>query len=411
MTSPLDHLAVTPAGAVRAIVVSDIHAVASGTGSQVSQAEGDPSLNALLAAQAAIADSGMTADLLLCPGDLVDRGAVAPMPWVWARLQEIAAATGAALVATVGNHDVERKTSGQRPQEALRALRPLFPGLDNRDRSNQYWSENFTVARSPDNRWRVVALDTCGLTGYDPDAEDRGLLPRATLDRLREVLAADEPAEVNVLMCHHQPLEWTQTGDTKTSHIERGDLLIDLLDHQPESWMLLHGHKHEPRLDYFAHGTNGSVRFAAGSLGVAMSTGPMPSLRNQFHVVDFQRDAGGLGMNMAGTIHSFDWATGLGWEPADARSGLAPRAGFGFRREGPELAQWLRRNAVSGGLAKRLQWQAILDAEPRAEYLAPRDVDGLARAVERPRMIEGVSTRGTATREPVTGQLVELSFP
>lgn len=339
MRPPLENLPPLTDEIVRAVVVSDLHAVPSGSGAVIAEdTAGNLTQNALTAAIDLFVRKGIRADVLACPGDLIDIGVAEPLRWVWDELQRMAGVLGAKFVASVGNHDLDRSPEpGQDPQRSLRALVPRFPGPPPVD-ATQFWGDGFTSCRSSDNRWRIVTVDTCPLVGYHPDNAQWGVLREGTLELLTTFLEEDEAARVNVLMCHHQPQEWTHPSDERTSHLQRGDLLLRLLDKRPERWMLLHGHKHEPVLDYFGHGTGGSVRFAAASSGANVVA--EPNITNQIHVLDFHLESAGMGMPLAGEVWSVDWHQGYGWEAPTAESALAERAGFGFRRDGAELAWW-----------------------------------------------------------------------
>lgn len=415
MTLPIavDELAFVPAqaaGVVRAVILSDVHAVPTGAGFHVAaDTAGDPTANALTAARQAFVDRGLQADLLICPGDLVHQGDVAPMQWVWTELEGMASDIGASLIGTVGNHDLEQKPQNRTPQEALRILAPEFPVLGSRPRWQEYWSEGFTCVDSGDGRWQVVTVDSCPHHGYDPLNDERGQLRPTTLQQLGTVLDAREPSKVNIFVCHHQPQEWTHPSDKTTSHILEGDRLIDFLDARAETWLLLHGHKHDPRLDYFGHGTMGSVRLAAGSVGASLTTDPGTTLRNQLHIVDFELDAVSHGMGMAGQVYSLDWETGHGWVAAGPRSGLFARSGFGFRREGIEMAWWLSTHVCAQLGRNRVSWADVVTFEPRAVHLSPRDLTGLIAATERALVPGG--PRGTVTIDRITGEIKELNFP
>jgi len=402
---PLEDLPPLSDGIVRVVVVSDLHAVPTGAGSVIAEdTAGNVRQNALTAATDLLVSKRIKADVLACPGDLIDIGVAKPLPWVWDELQRMATELGASLVASVGNHDLDRRPAPSTgPQTSLRALRPRFPGPGPLD-PTKYWGDGFTSCRSTDGRWRVITVDTCQLVGYHPENEQWGVLREDTLELLEEFLGDDEPARVNLLMCHHQPQEWTHPNDTTTSHLQRGDLLLGLLDKQPERWMLLHGHKHEPVLDYFGHGTGGSVRFAAASVGANVAA--EPNITNQIHVLDFHLDSAKLGMPLAGEVWSIDWHQGYGWEAPTVASALVERAGFGFRRDGAELAWWLESHYGSA----TVDWDTVAALDPRVRYLVPRDLAALIAAVKEQRTTGSGVSAGSVRTNRETGQIEELTL-
>lgn len=391
---------------VRAVVLSDIHATFKAEESETHVAEataGQPRSNALTAARELIRDQVGEADLLLCPGDLVHQGDGKPMKWVWGELQESARELGAQLIGSVGNHDLLRKPKGrQEPAGMLRALDPRFP-YENDGCVRSYWSDNWAVIET--DSWRVVTLNTCSRHGgYDQKVADCGMLMPYCIPGVEKYLA-EAPAHppVNICMCHHHPQEWTDGGDPQIGHLIAGDVLIDLLESREERWMLLHGHKHHPVLGYYGRSSHGPVRLSAGSIGVNLLRASGVEIRNQMHVIDFAVGLGRrLGLPLAGTIASYTWTEGGAWEPAVSKAGLASLTGFGYRRDGVDLAHELVEKAHAQGLENCTWDQLTNELEPRAAFLAPPDKDELLR---------GIRSLGGGVQEDEPNDVLEVAFP
>jgi 3',5'-cyclic AMP phosphodiesterase CpdA len=391
------------AARVRAVVLSDIHATVEPESSQTHVAKESAKLkdgNALTNARAYLNDELGDADLVLCPGDMVHRGDPEPMKWVWEELHGIASDLGASLIGSVGNHDLLREPEhGKEPTEELRLLKPKFPHGDEGCRQ-RYWADAFGVLEG--EHWRVLSLNTCATHGgFDQSEVDFGrLMKRSHLEMEEYFASRSDGPPVNICMCHHHPQEWSHGGERETKHLIGGDQLIDLLDSRPERWMLLHGHKHYPALGYFGHSTHGPVRLAAASLGINLMPDTGVEVRNQMHVIDFDLTARKrLGLPMAGQIRSFTWDD-AGWRPADS-GGLPASAGFGYRRDGAELAHELRRRA--GALGKGVwSWEQLeCDLDPRVRYLTP---------IDREALLQGVKALGGGIAEDDRGFL-EMTLP
>jgi hypothetical protein len=369
---------------VRVVVLSDIHATKDeDSESNVShETVGEKSTNALSGAQALLASDIGEADLLLCPGDLVHRGETGLMDWVWGELHAIAGNLGATLIATAGNHDMLREPKPhETPTDALRSLKPKFPHHAP-NCIDAYWGQDFAIVES--DHWRVVSLNSCGQHGgFNESENDHGRLRQFCLKELEERLETmgAGPA-VNICMTHHHPQEWSHEKDIKSSHMEQGDRLIEMLDARPERWMLLHGHKHQSVLDYFGNGSSGSVRLSAGSVGANLLEEIGPDVSNQMHIIEFHVDAVSRGLLLAGKVRSFDWVQGEGWEVASMHGGLPQWSQFGYRRDGHELATTLRERAKAEQ-KRTWSWQEILSLEERCAYLSPRDRDELFAGVKR----------------------------
>lgn len=376
-----------PVGGVRAVVLSDIHATygeeeKDDTNVALTTAD-NVKVNALVAAVDHLRAEVQSADLLLCPGDLVHRKDKEPMQWVWDTLHAAAADLGAVLVGAAGNHDILLEASGgEMPQTGLQALQPYFPHETESSELN-YWANGCAVITT--DSWRAVTLNSCHTHGgHDRSEADYGRFTERCLTKLAALLeqSPGEPA-VNICMVHHHPQEWTDGSDLRVRHLQQGDKLIDLLDGRPERWMLLHGHKHHPALDYVGRGSCGPVRLSAGSVGANLLGESGTTVRNQMHVVDFDPAvAASFGLELAGQVSSFDWKSDDGWMPAAPGSGLPATTGFGFRRDGVELAHWLSSQAHEHD---KRSWtlEEIEAIEPRCRYLTPRDRDEFFNAVRR----------------------------
>lgn len=371
------------ADVVRLVVLADIHATERGSPpTNVSAAVTDPTANALVGARELLRKEVVTADLVLCPGDLV-QGYVQPIDWVWQHLLDAASDLGATLVGSAGNHDLLREPSGgQTPSDALRALLPRFP-LPDQAQFNSYWGADFGVVSGTD--WRVVTMNTCALHGgFDRGEADFGRFRSSCLRDLRVLLehSGGGPA-VNICMIHHHPVEWTHQGDRQATHLLCGDLLIDLLGERPERWTVVHGHKHHPALGYLGRATNGPIWLSAGSVGADVLGDTGTTVRNQMHVVDVACDAPGVfGLTAAGEIQSFDWEPGHGWTPARPDSGLPARCGFGYRRDGLELVGELRRHLQSSSRTS-IHWREVVGWDPRFHFLVPADRAAFLAALRR----------------------------
>jgi hypothetical protein len=359
---------------IRMVVVSDIHATAqSDPASNVAEATAaDLEANALTAACSFLPTVAAGADCVICPGDFVHRGQTGPMDWVWRELHGLATALDAPLVATAGNHDVLLRPKGpDKPNKALRALRPKFP-YDDRDCVAAYWAHDFAIVAERD--WRILSLNSSAHLGFWDESEaEHGRLGRDCPEELPEWLDRIGPGcPVNICVAHHHPQEWTEDSDKETNHMLEGDRLIRLLEGRPEHWMLIHGHMHHPRLDYVGHGSAGPARLASGSIGANLLADSGVRVRNQLHIVDFDLGAQAMGLMIAGDVTSYDWEPGEGWVEAGPRSGLPFHTSFGYRRDGSELAAWLL--AEARGRDQRVwTWQQIVELEPRARFLTDFD--------------------------------------
>ncbi len=389
-------------------IVSDLHAVSKPLDAAESYArtwtESHATHNALTAAKEYIAREGLRADVLLCPGDLANLVDAEGMEYAWRTLLEIATLLQAdAVVCTAGNHDVVRPAhvphASYDPNGTLKGLDPPFPTGDGSHQMT-FFNEDYVVVLG--DRWRVVSLNSCAEHGHD-ERHLHGSVRDKTLSELKEVLT-EEPRAVNILLCHHHPVPWTRYARDDTSHMRAGDRLLELLDSQDAArWILVHGHKHYPALGYVGESTSGPARFSAGSLSVQLYPELRDNkIRNQMYVLEFDLDElSRLPLDGGGRFRSWDWSRNKGMRAAAAESGLPARGGFGYRRDGRDLAAMALDTARHMN-RRVVRWDDLVQAEPRWAYVAPLDLAALKRELAR-------NFDGLAHFE-VDGTIREISF-
>lgn len=360
-------------------MLSDPHACSrGGERSWVSEAERSGKANPL----AGIVDliqsmPDLQADVLLCPGDLCDQADWASLPYAWRQLQDIAVALGAgSVIATVGNHDINSRNLHTRAtvDDGLRTLVPEFPTRDAAGAS-QYWAQRLTVTRGPD--WQVVSLNSSLMRHLVVNEDDHGHVDDGTLDLIRKAVHGVR-FPVNVLLCHHHPQPFTRLDPTDRSHMAGGDRLVSLLNDLPDSWMIVHGHKHEPHLDYL-EGTGASpTRLAAASVGATLWPVLAAHARNQLHLIEFPlADCDRLHMTLGGRILSWTWQPATGWRRSlPEGDGLPATAGFGYRQDGAAIAAELIHRARQNGLPV-VERQTLRAWDERIDFMLPGDQQAL----------------------------------
>jgi hypothetical protein len=238
----------------------------------------------------------------------------------------------------------------------------------------------------------VVLVDSCFL---HRERKRRQLLRGHLTSRVLDTIAtiASQPPKhdgaVNILVSHHQPLRWTEIG-SEHGEMRGGERLVRILERSPSSgWVLVHGHCHTPALDYLGQTTGGPVRFAAGSVGVALPANVLTSalspnplwsgdtyLRNQFYLLEIAPPGSIPGLGVVGKFRAWDWLNG--WREATRTSMIPGQGGFGFRASGIDLAHWI----LTIG-PKDLKWADLVSREPRLKHLAPCDMNTLVMTLRR----------------------------
>ncbi len=360
------------------VVVSDIHASNRGELQSTWAVEStDAQLNPLTALGQLVADEGLSADVVLCPGDLCDRADWDALPYAWSEIHRFADSLGARhVIATIGNHDVDshEKHTGKPIDAALHQLNPTFPCDAG---AEHYWS--LRVARVVGDDWQVVSLNSSLMRYLEDGEKDHGLVEDQTLGLIEEITKENNLA-VNVLLCHHHPQPFTRLAPGDVSHMQAGDRLVSLLNQLPETWMIIHGHRHQPHLDYLEGSAASPTRLVAGSAGVVLWPLLSSYVRNQIHLVEFPIDfSQSLDLSLAGLVRSWSWQPGGKWIPARAEGdGLPGIAGFGYRTDGPSLARSLVKMAEDEGVS--VVERERLSPGNRAFHSPPRGSECLSQA-------------------------------
>ena len=332
-----------------------------------------------------VEDEKLSADLLLCPGDLGDQVEIAGIKYAWEKLHQVGLKLGAGLVtATAGNHDLDsRYIKGSfDPKETLQALDPPFP-LPDEVRNNMYWSRHFAVTEG--NSYRLVILNSSAYHGEKPNEINHGRVAFATVSHLRRNLESLTPKPVNVLLCHHHPQPLSEFHDDKDyDGMINGESLLDFLGSGTIGrWIVIHGHKHHPKVTYSSGGGASAVVLSAGSLCVSLYPELRTLVRNQFHLVSIPIDEISRSA-LVGRIQSWDWAPGDGWAPAGDRSGLPSLCGFGFRGDPLLLADRIAQSLT----VEKLAWHELCRKVPEIEYVIPNDLVAVKLELKRKHRIE-----------------------
>jgi hypothetical protein len=335
-------------------------------------------ISALLAL---IRSNSITADLLLSPGDLGDRANPSGIAYAWSALAKLAKELRCeAYAATAGNHDLDSRFNDSEvdPRYVLRGLTPSFPFQDE-TLDDKYWSRAYSIKDS--SLVRLVLLNSSALHGYTPIEQNHGRVTSFTLTQLKADLTKLDPKPINVLLCHHHPHQHSELDLGETDVMKKGQQLLDLLGAGENGrWLVIHGHKHHPKIAYAAGGSTSPTVFAAGSLCAILSGQLQTAARNQFYLIEFDvNECAKYGL--VGTVRAWDWSAGVGWiEAASKGSGLPARFGFGSRMEPLVLATRIA-NAVEKA-HNILTWEDICTDVPEMKYLLPQDLKEVERALE-----------------------------
>jgi predicted MPP superfamily phosphohydrolase len=340
--------------------------------------EDEPLRNPFSGLSKLIQQEKLRSDVLVCCGDMADKARPAGIKYVWDKLQHLRQELGARfLAATPGNHDVDSryKYNDFDAKGVLQALVPPFPLGDDIQR-DKFWSRNFLI--HTEDEFRIVILNSSAYHGQKDGEYHHGRVAQRTVDKLTaelDAMCAAEPRSVNILLCHHHPHRYGDIGGEDYSEMMGGHALLELLGSGNHGhWLVIHGHKHQPRICYAAGGASAPVIFSAGSFAATLYPELQTRVRNQFYVITIPwQQFGKLNMGIAGTFRAWDWLQGLGWLPAGNHSGLPPYGGFGYRGDITSLADNVE-GVWRGSGGPWLKWSDVSDGVPAIKHLLPGDL-------------------------------------
>lgn len=405
----------TAAKSIKIAILTDIHAFTKDDGPDPSwinlaDDQGNPKVNPFAGLHALISgDEAIRADLVVCCGDMGDRASPEGQQYVWGEVNRLRAALHAERVAaTAGNHDMDSRLVNTKfdAKGQLQALVPPFPIAD-RDNWLEYWATNFTQFEH--GTVRFVLLNTAAYHGYhDPKATPEYLHGRVsdrTLDAMAAALKLQGKRPANVLICHHHPLKNDEIKIDDYSEMRNGDrLLNELVNARVGPWLIIHGHKHLPRIIYAPPGNTAPTIFSAGSFSAKLPAEFGDRARNEFYILELEVPTTiGAVSSLKGSISSWQWSYGIGWQASRAGHGLGPGAAFGARVDVAEEAAQVATSLKAHNAGTSVQWTEVCQTNTTLKYLIPGD---------REEFFEHLSNmHGISPLHGPNGEVLELQVP
>ena len=363
---------------VSILVLSDLHAKTASSaagstdshftvGANARYDENSPSLSF----KRLIQTEKLKADYVVCCGDLCDQADKEGFKVAWRFLHDVKKQLGAKdLIVTAGNHDVDSRGLGNpSPLDFLKSpeLKPRFPCNLSRGRFDRYWSRCFyTLEQGP---VRFLVINTNAIHGVGEE-HNWGRITDTTLNEIKSALKKSVPREINLCICHHHPHRHPEIPKDYDD-IRGGQLFLDMLAKSGEApWIVIHGHKHHPRLGYAQGNSRSAAVFSAGSFSARLYPELERLARNQFYLLKFPLSEIHRLRTTVATFQSWTWFEGSGWARSPIGSGLPAYGGIGYR-DVVSLAARLQTFRTR----KILRWEDLVRLLPEILYLAPDDLE------------------------------------
>lgn len=328
-----------------------------------------------------IQDSNLVADALVIAGDLTNAMSREGLRGGWGFALRIAEKLGVGMVAaTVGNHDVDsRHEYGDDPfQFARYQVGDGFPVRDAAPGAS-YWDDGFCMVEREDLQILVI---NSAAEHVNIDQAKQGGITEARIEQIDDFLRDQAKRRFRVALFHHHPMLHEGCGMGAEDVMHNGSLLLPLLESHDFS-LVMHGHKHHPRLIYGPGGMNSIAVLAAGSLSAnnASNPGLMTITRNLFHIVTLE-DRDIEHGDHCGTVQSWEFGMTEGWALPKCQSARIPSmTGFGCRVASRVLAVQAAELLRQRG-DRYIGWQDVLSAMPYLAYLIPQDLEAFGNCLK-----------------------------
>ena len=317
-------------------------------------------------------------DCIVAPGDFADKVCQIGFSYSWQLLEELSWRLGRIpVIPTLGNHDVDsRHHIGADPFKVPRNLSPRFPFIGQKE-YNQYFTQGFCrIELSPSVE--VIAINSVVDHHSEQTAKAGAFGPERIAELLSAIKGASPGFPLRVALMHHHPMLHSSPILSDEDVLPSGDQLLSALAELGCS-LVIHGHKHHPRLTY-AHTAAGRIPVLAAGSFSALLKELASRTRNVFHLVELSRSAS---HGVHGFVRTWEWRQGEGWVPSSSQSSDFPHlTGFGATLTIDQISDRIQTLAEKVPSRWLFSWEDIRDSGAEIEHLTPGEFLQLARRLE-----------------------------
>lgn len=378
---------------IRIAIATDLHYLQDEDGGVfpqvcISGSKIDPMSELLKTLGSSSCPIGVSADILLCPGDITTRACISSFQKGWDDLKRLKDALGAShLIAATGNHEVSSRSNGDHDlagnaEAAIKPFEHLISAEDyptvfpSKDQKWIYWGRGFEAVSGDD--WVVVIVNSCHYhSSLLPNEYERGRIGDVALGELQGKLKElSSLYKYKIVMLHHPPTPHEELDiDLGRIAMYNGDLLVKTIEETGEDWLVIHGHKHLARLIQAGGAEYAPIILGAASFGAMMSGDLASKTRNQFYILEL---ISADGERLKGKFESLCW-DGREWHVTNRISHGLPN-GCGFDLENPfksrKIAQAIRDLIQSGGQTF-VTWPELKNKLEELSFIMPQDINHL----------------------------------
>lgn len=371
-----------PNGYLDLFIVSDLHAITeavSDKGPSYYSTANDSGPNAcpMETLKPFITKHSLSADLLICCGDVGDAANPSAIKQSLSDLAELKGALDANdLIITVGNHDLDSrlKSNHYDPRGYLQSMKPEIPNSDIAI-NDKFWARHFAFISNDD--FNLLILNSSAFHGYANELE-HGRISKYTMSAIEDELRLIDTDKINIVVMHHHPSVIDDLHKLESYDVVNGggSLINSLGSGQYGEWLIVHGHRHYPRLNRANGGGSAPYILSAGSLG-AITPHNWDVGNYCYHIrydIQKNKDEG-----IHAELTSYQWHSGAGWSfPDFNKRRLLPRkCGIGFIGKPKSLLGKIKQLPK-----KNYKWEEISQQVQEINYLLPIDLNKLYSLLE-----------------------------
>lgn len=346
-----------------------------------------------------IIDKKKNVDYFFVLGDVADKGNVEGFILGVKFVKEINALLNSEkLIFAVGNHDMHRREENDTIQDSEYMMKRTngFPFLFRDDALNkkiedEFWANKYCVI--DDGKTLILVLNTSCFMDHVNNLKSivfDEVMRESLENALFQYKSSEKP---KIAICHHHPTPHSDINANYTSLdcIDRGDVLLNVLKNHNFT-LLMHGHKHFPRLKY----DDNFPIFCSGSFASLENTSSF-SEDNTIHFLDIFQDKD----TFKGKIETWIYNFKEGWIKSSDLTRFPPYTGFGSKMEISNIVENVYENFYkkyehSDSKEKYLQidMEDVSNKVNDINFLTPSQLKQLEKELEKKNLSINVDAKG-----------------
>lgn len=323
-------------------------------------------------------------DILICTGDIGNKGCIQSFKAGWKYLNWLADELNIETILSVpGNHDhqsrptEDKSPSGFSPKHELQFASPAFP-FNDFNKNTHFWAWNWEL--SVNEYFNCVSLNSSAYHGFGSEFK-HGRVALEVCDQIESRLLSSDikPKPFNLLICHHHPQKMDYIDKTYDGEaMEGADYLLNKLENSDLGpWLIIHGHKHYATICYGNSRTScPPTILSAGSLSAVLYHTLALQTSNQFYILTIDIDLTNEYGKVVGTFETHEANPLNNWQPSSSEN-LPAKGGFGSLYTTAQILSYLR-NVINPDNSF-LEGDELMDFKKKILNMPPYELNSLLR--------------------------------